>query len=275
MGYLLLGCCSARAQDSLVVYFPFNQSSLSATDAARVDSLGRSGHFVTLASYCDSVGSDRYNDSLAATRAAAVRERLVAAGLADSLISVEVYGRRAPVNGNANEAERAANRRVLIRWSPTPVAVARPRDTTAIELKPSMSLDELFRDSTHLLGSSIILREVTFYGGRHYPEPSSNKVLENLLHLMSTHPGLSIEIQGFVCCLPDSIDALDLDTHIIDLSTARAKFIYDYLRGHGIDAARMRYRGFQASQKLYPDENSEEERKLNRRVQIKVTGWKP
>lgn len=272
LGSLLLCCLFARAQDSLVVFFPFNSAMLS--DTARVDSLGRMHVRYVLAGYCDSIGSNPYNDSLAAARVAAVRGRLLAAGLPDSLVRVEVYGKRAPVNDNGTPEKRAVNRRVSISWTALPIAGA--SDTpAAIELTPSMTLEEVLKDTSHILGSRIILRQVNFYGGHHYPEESSYKALRELLRFMNTHPGLSIEIQGFVCCLPDSVDALDLDTHVINLSTARAKFIYDYLRGEGVDTARMRYRGFQASQKLFPAEASEEERKMNRRVQIKITAWKP
>src|ERR1700744_4071191 len=135
MGCLLLGCLSTRAEDSVVVYFPYNRSLLSASDAARIDSIGRLHLPFMVAAYCDSIGSDRYNDSLAAARAAVGGGRLLTVGLADSLISVEIYGRRGPVNDNATESERAANRRVVIRWrlsAAVAVAVARPRDPAAI-----------------------------------------------------------------------------------------------------------------------------------------------
>lgn len=257
------------------MFFPYNSAAL--LDTAEVDSLGHTGVRVVLAGYCDSIGSDRYNDSLAGARIAAVRRRLLWAGLPDSLVQAEVFGKRAPLNDNATPEKRAANRRVSIRWMRL---TAMPADATAdtvstIELSPSMSLAELLKDTSHTVGSRVILRGITFYGGRHYPEPSSYKALRDLLRFMGAHPGINIEIQGFVCCLADSVDALDLDTYIINLSEARAKFVFDYLKGQGIDPARMRYRGFQASQKLYPAETSEEERKLNRRVQIKITAWKP
>lgn len=270
---LLLCRVCAWAQDSVVVFFPFNSAVL--PDTAQVDSLGHMGARCVLAGYCDSIGSDRYNDSLAGARIAAVRRRLIRAGLPDSLVQVEVYGKRAPLNDNATPEKRAANRRVTIHWTSWTAMPPAVTDTVSmIELAPSMSLTELLKDSSHTVGSRVILRGITFYGGRHYPEPSSYKALRDLLRFMGAHPGINIEIQGFVCCLADSVDALDLDTYIINLSEARAKFVFDYLKGQGIDPARMRYRGFQASQKLYPAETSEEERKLNRRVQIKITAWR-
>jgi outer membrane protein OmpA-like peptidoglycan-associated protein len=275
---------------------------LSSLEAARIDSFvhGRRPSGISLSGYSDNIGGDAYNDSLSLARADAVRRYLLGRGISDSLIQVNAFGKRWPVNRNGSEEERRLNRRVEIvaarsmkvtraivierdtTAADTPAAVAIPSDTavTPPDVRAPIEhsnapLRDLFKDPGSMLGKTVILRDINFMGGHHYPEHSSYRALNDLVSLLDSLPGLTIEIQGFVCCLPDGIDAVDLDTDTLNLSTARARFIYDYLRAKGIDSSRLRYQGFKASFKLYPNETSARERRQNRRVQIKVTGWKP
>ena len=46
-----------------------------------------------------------------------------------------------------------------------------------------------------------------------------------------------------MCCTENSRDAVDRRTKQRNLSTARAKYIYDYLARKGIDKSRMNYVG--------------------------------
>jgi hypothetical protein len=52
---------------------------------------------------------------------------------------------------------------------------------------------------------------------------------------MKEHPGLKLEIDGFVCCMPETMDGWDIETKKQDLSVQRAKYVYDYLARRGID----------------------------------------
>jgi outer membrane protein OmpA-like peptidoglycan-associated protein len=279
--------------DTLSVFFAFNQSSLLPAQAARIDSFLRvhgSARDVQLYGHCDDRGSDLYNDSLSLARAQSV-ERYLLSSLHPGAprIQVKGLGKRQPLGDNRTEAERSVNRRVDITFDRPPVMPGpdlkvmnapgaqpvMPPPDSIIDLPSAAALEDLFKDPGAMVGKRVILRDIHFNGGHHNPLPDSYAALNSLLKLMARQPGLEIEIQGFVCCLPDSIDALDLDTHVINLSEARAKFIYDYLRTRGIDTARMKYEGFGASQKLFPDETSEAQMKMNRRVQIKITAWKP
>jgi len=73
--------------------------------------------------------------------------------------------------------------------------------------------------------------------------------------------------------MSEHTDGYDADTKTADLSVQRAKFVYTHLLQQGIQASRMSYKGFGASHKLYPEENNEREKELNRRVEIKVLSW--
>src|SRR5690606_2716793 len=65
-----------------------------------------------LTGHTDNVGSDRFNLALSLERAKAIKRILVAQGVDEDRISVEGKGMREPLNENATEEERAANRRV-------------------------------------------------------------------------------------------------------------------------------------------------------------------
>lgn len=65
-----------------------------------------------LTGHTDNVGSDRFNLALSLERAKAIKRILVAQGVDEDRISVEGKGMREPLNENATEEERTANRRV-------------------------------------------------------------------------------------------------------------------------------------------------------------------
>ncbi|MBE2259693.1 MAG: OmpA family protein [Candidatus Accumulibacter sp.] len=69
---------------------------------------------VTVIGHTDSTGSDAINDPLSVNRAAAVRDYLVAHGVAANRIAIDGRGARQPVADNATAAGRAINRRVEI-----------------------------------------------------------------------------------------------------------------------------------------------------------------
>jgi len=244
------------------VHFDINQSVLrrEARDTLdhRFDSSGRRITSIELAGYCDSVGENTYNDSLARQRVAEVKKYMQSKGIADTLFKeLYSYGKRKPLNDNGDEEKRSLNRRVTITWR---------------QAKTGSALREALRDTAAVVGKTIILNNVLFYRDLHRAMPSSFPTLQELLAIMKEHPGLRIEIQGHVCCLPDDMDGRDIETKKDDLSVQRAKAVYTYLVDHHIDSTRMSYKGFGGSGKLFP-ENNETEKMRNRRVEIKILRW--
>lgn len=73
----------------------------------KVDSIRATGH-------TDSVGTDRYNQSLSERRAAAVKKFLIEKGVDASVIVTEGLGESSPVASNKTKAGRAKNRRVEV-----------------------------------------------------------------------------------------------------------------------------------------------------------------
>jgi OOP family OmpA-OmpF porin len=109
----VLGFAEVRAQstDTLTIHFQLNQSALRREDRAtldrRFDTSGPRIKSIELAGYCDSVGVNQYNDSLARQRVAVVKNYLLSKGIADTLFKVLYsYGKRKPLNDNRDEEKR-------------------------------------------------------------------------------------------------------------------------------------------------------------------------
>lgn len=77
---------------------------------------------ITVEGHTDSVGAAPMNQELSVRRATAVRDALVAAGVAAERINVVGYGAARPIADNSSEAGRANNRRVEIVVQPTATA---------------------------------------------------------------------------------------------------------------------------------------------------------
>ena len=90
--------------------------------------------------------------------------------------------------------------------------------------------------------------------------PESRGKMYELLLVLQKNPSLKIEIQGHLCCMP--VDRADL-------STQRAKALYNFLLNQNISKDRLSYKGFGSSQPIYAlPEKDEQERAANRRVEI-------
>ena len=70
---------------------------------------------VRVEGHTDNVGDAQLNQTLSAARAAAVRDALVARGLAPGRLVAQGFGATQPLNDNATPAARAANRRIELR----------------------------------------------------------------------------------------------------------------------------------------------------------------
>ncbi|WP_284155255.1 OmpA family protein [Sulfuricystis thermophila] len=69
---------------------------------------------VTIVGHTDSTGSDAINNPLSVNRAAAVRDYLVARGVASNRFAIDGRGSREPIADNSTPQGRAKNRRVEI-----------------------------------------------------------------------------------------------------------------------------------------------------------------
>ncbi|HYJ38343.1 MAG TPA: OmpA family protein [Chitinophagaceae bacterium] len=263
---------TARAQqsDRLVVHFDFNRSNINAGARQQLDSLVNANkdrfafNSIQIAAHCDSIGNNHYNDELSVRRANAVRDYLIQSGINDGVITkLEGHGKRQPLNQNSNAEERFLNRRVELIVQKVAAVGERPAS-------PEKTITEVIRDTGTKVGQTIVLRNLNFEGGRHIMLQRSMPILNELLEAMQQNPNLKIEIHGHVCCTATYLDGRDNDLGTFDLSWQRAKVVYQFLIDKNVSADRMSYKGFGASQKLFPEERDAYEQEENRRVEIKI-----
>lgn len=266
----LVSITSAQ-EDTVIIHFDLNKTAIRPMDYATLDSLAhiKGVRSIILSGHADSIGNDRVNDSLSTARAQATAKYLMGKGVPDSLFgTVEGFGRRRP----RDLMNAAANRRVEIIFVRMRVVEEEAPKVSLERSDAGGGLLEALKDTANIVGKNFILRNVNFYGDRHVPLPEAEYPLLQLLNVMRRHPRMTIEIQGYVCCMRDDFDGRDADLPNEKLSVQRAKFVYDFLAGNGIAKSRMRYKGFGASRKIFPYERTAEERSANRRVEIKILG---
>ncbi len=89
-------------------------------DVARLAAILTEYHKTTIlvAGHTDSTGSEEYNQGLSERRATAVRNILVASGVASTRITTVGFGESAPIADNNTEYGRQLNRRVALKITP-------------------------------------------------------------------------------------------------------------------------------------------------------------
>ncbi len=111
-------------------------------------------------------------------------------------------------------------------------------------------------------GSSETLNNIFFDVDRYELLPRSKSDLDNLVEFLRLNKGVRIELGGHT-------DNTGSESHNQALSERRAKAVHDYLIGAGIEASRLRYRGYGPSKPVASNE-TEAGRQLNRRTDFTV-----
>jgi OmpA-OmpF porin, OOP family len=121
--------CTQQGEITLVgVNFETNSATLTHDSHAVLDRLAADlrkypGLQIELQGHTDSSGTDQYNLNLSERRADAVREYLMAQGVASSQVQARGYGESQPIAGNATADGRAQNRRVVLKVLQNPGSV--------------------------------------------------------------------------------------------------------------------------------------------------------
>lgn len=116
---------------------------------------------------------------------------------------------------------------------------------------------ELWRDT----GDSFV-RPIFFDFDKWEIKPESYPIIDEIVDQMLSRPKLRLEIQGHT----DNIGTIEYNQN---LSEKRAKAIYNALVERGVEAKRLRWRGFGMSQPIAPND-TEEGRAKNRRTQFVI-----
>ncbi len=241
---------------------------------------------IEIIGHCDSVGSSGYNLALSKRRANAVRKILLNNGVDASKIKICMgYGENKPIASNASVLDRQLNRRVelICIGSNAKENYTKNKEVINVKNKPTVDIivekidlakqikDKNLQAKDFMAGSKIILQNILFEPATHRLKESSYFELEQLYELLKNNTKVTIEIQGHVCCTyPGVYDGTDIEYNTPNLSVTRAREIYYQLIDRGIDKKRLRYKGFGGSRKISNIELTEEDKSVNRRVEIQI-----
>jgi flagellar motor protein MotB len=114
-------------------------------------------------------------------------------------------------------------------------------------------------------GERVVLDDIRFVGNEDQVMRQSEASLLTLLRFMQENTKVKIEIEGHV-----NGPTFKNKKEFIDLSTSRAKTVYDFLLVNDIEPERIAYLGLGNSQMLFPEPTNKEQSEANRRVEIKV-----
>lgn len=112
-------------------------------------------------------------------------------------------------------------------------------------------------------GDVIVLRGVNFEFDKSRLTPNAKTILDGVAEELVAYPEIKIELGGHT-------DAKGSDEYNQSLSERRAASVVAYLKGRGITNDRMSSAGYGESQPV-ADNETDEGRELNRRVELKVT----
>lgn len=284
---LLLFFALAFSQEQVSLYFDSNKFELTKKEENRLNQwlLANSNNkIVAIHGFTDEDGTTGFNDTLAQKRVdyifGKVKDQIQIRADFKTLSLGEKFKQ------SANKAE---NRRVTIFYIleqdiPREAEILGLKKETPIveEAKPEIEYPEklvfenpngtkteykLDREFMKLVGNAktgekLKIDNLNFVINTFAIVPESRGKLYELLLVLQNNPQLKIEIQGHLCCMP--VDRTDL-------STQRAKAIYNFLITNDVYRARLSYKGFGSTQPIYPlPEKNETERAANRRVEILI-----
>lgn len=272
----------AFAQLQFSSYFDSNKSELTKPEADKLNAwmlANADVKIVAINGFTDEDGTSGFNDTLAQRRVGHIFKIV-----SPKIKTREDFRTRSFGESHKQSVVKSENRKVTIHYIEAkdlaredeilgivkPVAKPRPKPEYPEKLsftnpdgsKSEFKLDIEFMRSVEnaKAGEKLTLQNLNFRVNTFAIMPESRGKLYELLLVLQNNPSLKIDIQGHLCCMP--VDRLDL-------STQRAKAIYNFLVQNDISKSRLSYKGFGSSQPIYPlPEKSEAERAANRRVEI-------
>ncbi|MES2411030.1 MAG: OmpA family protein [Bacteroidota bacterium] len=279
-----IGYC--HAQEQFAVYFDSNKFELNTTESAKLGawiSENKNNKIVAVNGYTDEDGTSGFNDTLAQKRV-----DFIFNSVKNQIKIREDFKSRSFGESFRQSKNKAENRRVIIYYILEKDLVREDEilgiKKEVVEVKPKREIiypeklvfenpngtkSEFKLDTAFMKkigeaksGEKLKIENLNFVINTFAVVPESRGKMYELLLVLQKNPGLKIEIQGHLCCMP--VDRTDL-------STQRAKAIHNFLVKQEISKERLSYKGFGSSQPIYPlPEKDEKERAANRRVEILI-----
>ncbi|WP_333601059.1 OmpA family protein [Flavobacterium sp.] len=284
--FVMLFANSFYAQEQFAVYFDSNKFDLTSKEKTKLNDWiaeNKTNKIVAIHGFTDEDGTTGFNDTLAQKRVDCIFNTIKNQIKIREDFKTRSFGES--FNQSKNKAE---NRKVLIYYIlekdivredeilgikkeaaeeqpkpevnyPEKLVFENPNGTTS-----EFKLDRTFMKKVGEAkkGEKLKIDNLNFIINTFAVVPESRGKLYELLLVLQRNPQLKIEIQGHLCCMPNDR---------LDLSTQRAKAIYNFLVANEIYPGRLSYKGFGSTQPIYPlPEKDEKERAANRRVEILI-----
>lgn len=111
-------------------------------------------------------------------------------------------------------------------------------------------------------GRSVVLNNLFFDSNEYELAPRSRTELNRLIEFMRQYHEVQIEVSGHT-------DNVGTDAANLLLSQRRAQAVVTYLTAHGVNAVRLRAKGYGATRPLGPND-TDADRRLNRRIELRI-----
>jgi outer membrane protein OmpA-like peptidoglycan-associated protein len=284
--FFLISIVTCYAQEKFTLYFESNKFELNTKENTKLStwiSENKNNKIVAIHGFTDEDGTNGFNDTLAQKRVNCIYNTVK-----NQIKIREDFKTRSFGESFEQSKNKAENRRVVIYYI---LEKDLPREDEILGIKkeiveeepkpeivypeklvfenPNGTKSEFNLDRTFMkkvgeakTGEKLNIENLNFVINTFAVVNESRGKLHELLLVLQKNPNLKIEIQGHLCCMP--IDRTDL-------STQRAKAIYNFLVNHDILKERLSYKGFGTSKPIYAlPEKNEQERAANRRVEILI-----
>ena len=284
--FFLISMASCFAQEKFTVYFESNKFELNTKENTKLSSWiseNKSNKIVAIHGFTDEDGTSGFNDTLAQKRVNCIFN-----AVKNKIKIREDFKTRSFGESFEQSKNKAENRRVVIYYI---LEIDLPREDEILGIKkeivkeqpipeivypeklvfenPNGTKSEFKLDRAFMKkvgeaksGEKLKIENLNFVINTFAVVNESRGKLYELLLVLQKNPNLKIEIQGHLCCMP--FDRADL-------STQRAKALYNFLLNQNISKDRLSYKGFGSSQPIYAlPEKDEQERAANRRVEVLI-----
>ncbi|MBP8157022.1 MAG: OmpA family protein [Flavobacterium sp.] len=285
--FILFITANLLAQEQMSVFFESNKFQLTKKEENKLSQwilANNNNKIVAIHGFTDEDGTSGFNDTLAQKRVNFIYQ------IVKDQIKIREDFKTLSFGEKFTQAEiKAENRKVTIYYI---LEKDIPRENEILGIKPEVAVEELpepeidypeklifenpngtksefklDRDFMKKVGKAkpgekLKIENLNFIINTFAVVNESRGKLYELLLVLQSNPELKIEIQGHLCCMP---------TDRTDLSTQRAKAIYNFLLANDVYRTRISYKGFGSTQPIYPiPEKNEGERAANRRVEILI-----
>lgn len=218
---------------------------------------------IQINAHCDKNGSDELNSKLSELRAKAVYNLFCSNSVKPEIIKYQFFGKtqlKYPIESDS------LNRRAEIIFT----IYNKPKENIVIEAKIEKPVEKVVKENIPTtkptdiaeakVGELVTFDAIQFYPGQAVPLPQSIEIMQQIADVLNEHPNIEIEIQGHICCMTSDDE---------NISTKRAKCVYDFLIENGVNKKRLSYKGYGRTRPK-TDESTPELTQMNRRVEIKI-----